>query len=144
MKMLIPSIIMLLTAMVGRAQMDLPPEGGNIRAYIAEEVGITNISIRYSRPGVKGREGKIWGGIVPYGFATLNFTANKNSSPWRAGANEATVITFENDVKVEGRDLQAGAYALFMAMGTDSVTLVFSKETEAWGTFFFIGKRMMF
>jgi hypothetical protein len=137
MKTLIPLIIMLHTAIVVRAQMDIPPEGGNIRAAITEEVGITNISIKYSRPGVKGREGKIWGAVVPYGFATLNFISNRNISPWRAGANEATIISFEHDVKVEGKDLKAGSYALFMAMGTDSVTLVFSKETEAWGTFFY-------
>jgi hypothetical protein len=58
------------------------------------------------------------------------------TSPWRAGANEATTISFEHDVKVEGKDLKAGTYALFMAMG-DSVTLIFSNQKDAWGSFYY-------
>ncbi len=119
------------------AQMDLPPSGGNPRAMVSEEVGITSITIRYSRPDVNKREGKIFGdgNRVPYGFKDQNFATNKNESPWRAGANEATNITFEHDVKVEGKDIKAGTYALFMAMGADNVTLVFSNQAEAWGSF---------
>ena len=67
------------------AQMDVPPSGGNPRARITEEVGITDISIKYSRPDVSGREGKIWGDLVSYGFTTPNFITGKNTSPWRAG-----------------------------------------------------------
>lgn len=131
------SIGILFTAATATAQMDLPPVGNNPRATISEEVGITSITIRYSRPGVKGREGKIWGGVVANGFGAFNFLTGKMTSPWRAGANEATVISFEHDVKVEGKDLKAGAYALFMAMGDDNVTLIFSKQTEAWGSFYY-------
>jgi hypothetical protein len=121
------------------AQMDIPPSGGNPRAMISEEVGITSISIKYSRPDVNKREGKVYGdgNLVPYGFSTLSFITNKNTAPWRAGANEATVITLEHDVKIEGKDLKAGSYALFMAMGATDVTLIFSKQTEAWGTFYY-------
>jgi hypothetical protein len=121
------------------AQMDIPPSGGNPRAMISEEVGITSISIKYSRPDVNKREGKVYGdgNLVPYGFSTLSFITNKNTAPWRAGANEATVITLEHDVKIEGKDLKAGSYALFMAMGAADVTLIFSKQTEAWGTFYY-------
>ncbi len=57
------------------------------------------------------------------------------TSPWRAGANQATTIEFEHDVRVEGHDLKAGTYALFMAMETDKATLIFSKQTEAWGSY---------
>lgn len=117
--------------------MDLPGNGGNIRASISEEVGITGITITYSRPGVKGREGKIWGGVVANGFGAFNFVTGTNTSPWRAGANEATAISFEHDVKVEGKDLEAGTYALFIAMGTDDATLIFSRQTEAWGSFYY-------
>lgn len=121
------------------AQMDVPPNGGNPRAFISEEVGITSISVKYSRPDVNKREGKVYGdgNLVPYGFSTQSFVTNRNTAPWRAGANEATVVTFEHDVKVEGKDLKAGSYALFMAMGATDVTLIFSKQTEAWGTFYY-------
>jgi hypothetical protein len=137
MNSLILSTVIIFISVFARAQMDLPAEGDNIRATISEEVGITSITIKYSAPGVKGREGKIWGTVVANGFNNTNFITSKNTSPWRAGANEATVISFEHDVKVEGKDLKAGSYALFMAMGTDSVTLIFSKQTEAWGSFYY-------
>ena len=101
------------------AQLDLPPGGGNPRATISEEVGITSITIKYSRPDVNKREGKIWGdgNVVTYGFSTQSFITNKNTAPWRAGANENTIITFEHDVKVEGQSIKAGTYGLFMAVG---------------------------
>ena len=115
--------------------MDIPSNGFNPRATISEEVGITSITIRYSRPGVKGREGNIWGGVVAHGFGNFNFVTGRMTSPWRAGANRATLIEFEHDVKVEGYDLGAGTYALFIAMGIEKATLIFSKQTEAWGSF---------
>jgi Protein of unknown function (DUF2911) len=133
------TVLVLMHAATVFAQMDLPPVGGNPRASVSEEVGITSISIKYSRPDVNKREGKVYGdgNLVPYGFSTTSFITNKNTAPWRAGANEATVITFEHDVKIEGKDLKAGSYALFMAMGAADVTLIFSKQTEAWGTFYY-------
>lgn len=137
MKSLMLSIAIAFTATAATAQMDLPGDGGNIRATISEEVGITSVTIKYSRPGVKGREGKIWGGVVADGFGTYNFITGKNTSPWRAGANEATVISFEHDVKVEGKDLKAGAYALFIAMGTDEAAVIFSRQTDTWGSFYY-------
>lgn len=117
------------------AQMDLPPGGGNPRAMISEEVGITSVTIKYSRPDVNKREGKLFGSKVPYGFSEQNNISGKNDAPWRVGANEATTITFEHDVKVEGKDIKAGTYAVFMAMGADNVTLIFSNQNEAWGSF---------
>lgn len=135
MKKFLLSCLTLLITTSALAQMDIPPNGFNPRATISEEVGITSISVKYSRPGVKGREGKIWGGVVADGFGTFNFNTGSLTSPWRAGANEATVISFEHDVKVEGQDLKAGTYALFMAMGADRVTVIFSKQVEAWGSY---------
>lgn len=126
-----------LTAIAATAQMDVPSVGFNPRATISEEVGITSIIINYSRPGVKGREGKIWGEVVANGFGTFSFLTNTMTSPWRAGANQATVISFEHDVKVEGKDIKAGSYALFMAVSPDSVIIIFSKQTEAWGSFYY-------
>lgn len=130
-------LVTLLSGFLCNAQMDIPPVGFNPRSTIAEEVGITSITIKYSRPGVKGREGKIWGSVVAYGFSSFNFINGNISSPWRAGANEATIISFEHDVKVEGKDIKAGSYALFMAMEKDSVTLIFSRQTDAWGSFYY-------
>lgn len=137
MKKIFLTTSILFIAFISNAQMDIPPDGGNSTAMVSEDIGITSITIKYHRPAVKGREGKIWGAVVPYGFNAFNMMAGKPASPWRAGANEATTISFEHDVKVEGEDLKAGTYALFLAMGEDTVTVIFSKETEAWGTFFY-------
>ena len=121
------------------SQFDLPASGGNTRATVSEEVGISSITIKYCRPDVNKREGKIWGdgNLVTYGFSTSSFITNKNTSPWRAGANENTSITFEHYVKVEGQPLKAGTYGLFMAMGADSVTVIFSNQSSAWGSFYY-------
>ncbi|HEV8271499.1 MAG TPA: DUF2911 domain-containing protein [Chitinophagaceae bacterium] len=124
------------------AQMDLPPSAGNPRATISEEVGITSITIKYSRPDVNGREGKIWGDgkLITNGFTTQSFITNGNTAPWRAGANETTTITFEHDVKVEGQPIKAGTYGLYMAVWPEKVTIIFSKQSDAWGSFFYEDK----
>lgn len=120
------------------SQMDLPPSGGNPRARITEEVGITDITITYSRPDVNGREEKIWGSLVTPGFSTSNLNTNQNTNPWRAGANETTTISFEHDVKFEGKPVKAGVYGLFMAMYVpDSVVIILSKEVNTWGSFYY-------
>jgi Protein of unknown function (DUF2911) len=131
--------VMLLLAAAAFAQLDLPASSNNPRATISEEVGITSITIKYSRPDVNKREGKIWGdgNLVTYGFSTQSFITNKNTSPWRAGANENTIISFEHDVKIEGQPLKAGTYSLHMAMGADNVTLIFNTQSEAWGSFYY-------
>lgn len=122
---------------VSFAQMDLPPSGGNPRAKITEEVGITDITITYSRPDVNNREGKVWGELVTYGFTSTNLITNKNTNPWRAGANENTIITFEHDVKVEGRPVKAGSYGLHMAVWPDSVLVILTNQYRAWGSFYY-------
>lgn len=123
-----------------KAQMDLPPSGGNPRATLTEEVGITSITIKYSRPDVNKREGKIWGELITWGFSTQSLITNKNTNPWRAGANENTTISFEHDVKVEGKNLKAGTYGLSMAVWPDSVIIIFSNQTGAWGSFYYEDK----
>lgn len=117
-------------------QLTTLPDGGNKKAMIAEQVGLTNVTIEYSRPGVKGREGKIWGQLVHTGFADLGFGTSK-SSPWRAGANENTVISFSTDVKIEGHELPAGKYGLFIAYDPANPTIIFSKNHTSWGSYFY-------
>ena len=139
-KLLIP-VWILISSLSATAQLDLPPSGGNPRATVSEEVGITSITIKYSRPDVKNREGKIWGNLVTYGFSENSILFNNNSSPWRAGANENTTISFEHDVKVEGQPIKAGTYGLFLAVWPDSVTIIFSNQSEAWGSFYYDPKQ---
>lgn len=113
------------------------PDGGNRKAAVSEVIGITKVNIHYDRPCVKGREGKIWGGLVPFGFSDLNFGTSK-AAPWRAGANENTTFEFSTDVKIEGKELAAGKYGFFIALteGGDA-TLIFSKNSTSWGSFFY-------
>jgi tetratricopeptide (TPR) repeat protein len=136
-KLIAASILLFAIFQTTIAQMDLPPSGGNPRATISEEVGITSITIKYSRPDVNGREGKIWGTLITYGFTSQNLNTNKNDMPWRAGANETTTITFEHDLKVEGKDIKAGTYGLYMAVYPDKATVIFSKQADNWGSFFY-------
>jgi hypothetical protein len=115
------------------AQLTLP--AGSQKASVSQTVGITNMSITYSRPSVKGRE--IWGKLVPYGMNNLGFGTAKES-PWRAGANENTTIEFSSEVTVEGKPLAAGTYGLFVVVKKDgSATVIFSKNHTAWGSFFY-------
>ena len=118
-----------------KGQITFPPDG-NKKASISEFIGITEVKINYSRPGVKGREGQIWGKLVHYGFADLGYGTSK-AAPWRAGANENTTIEFSTDVLIEEQVLPKGKYAFFIAMGEEKATLVFSKFNNAWGSFYY-------
>ncbi|HUQ66819.1 MAG TPA: DUF2911 domain-containing protein [Flavitalea sp.] len=112
------------------------PNGYTKKAIVAEQVGLRQISITYHRPAVNGREGKIWGQVVPVGFINQGF-GNGKLTPWRAGANENTVIEFEDDAKVEGKLLPKGKYGLFIAYDPVESTVIFSHRIDAWGSFFY-------
>jgi len=112
------------------------PNGPTRKAAVSEQVGLTQITITYNRPQVKGREGKIWGQLVPKGFVDQGF-GNGKPTPWRAGANENTVIDLDMDVKVEGQPLPKGRYALFIAFDSAESTVIFSKRSDAWGSFYY-------
>jgi hypothetical protein len=113
------------------------PDGGNKKASVTEQIGIVKIAIAYSRPSVKGREGKIWNTpVAHYGFVDLGHGTSK-AAPWRAGANENTTISFSHPVKIEGKDLPAGTYGFFISLGEAESTLIFSKVNNSWGSFYY-------
>jgi len=89
--------------------------------HVEGEIAGVHVAIDYGRPLVNGRQ--IWGALVPYGQV------------WRTGANEATTISFDRDVTVEGRALAAGTYALFTIPTQDRWTVIFNKTATQWGAF---------
>ena len=89
------------------------------KASVSQTIGFTDVTISYSRPGVKER--KIWGSLVPY------------DKVWRAGANEATKFTFSKDVWINGNKLPAGSYAFFAIPAEKEWTLIFNKAADQWG-----------
>ena len=91
-------------------------------ASVFEKIGTARLTVTYSRPAVKGRE--IWGALVPYGQV------------WRLGANDATTLEISEDAKVAGKDLKAGAYALFAIPSKDSWTIVVNAQAKQWGAYF--------
>jgi hypothetical protein len=91
------------------------------KATLTQTVGVTDITINYSRPGVKGRQ--IWGGLVPY------------DKVWRTGANEATTISFSEDVTVNGQKLPKGTYSLHTTPGQSSWKIHFNSVADQWGSY---------
>ncbi len=120
----------------------LPPSGNNQKAAVTQYIGPVRVDIDYSSPSIHGtagkdRRGQIWGVLVPYGLADLGGFGNGKPDPWRAGANENTVFTVNHDVLIEGKPLPAGRYGLHMIPGKAEWTLIFSKDSHAWGSFFY-------
>jgi tetratricopeptide (TPR) repeat protein len=103
---------------------------------VSERIGITDVSIQYDRPAVKGREEKIWGQLIPVGFTDQNFGSSK-AAPWRAGANECTTIDFSTDVTIENQPLAKGKYGFFIAYDANECTLIFSRNTTNWGSYYY-------
>ena len=127
----------LFTTLLVQAQLTTAPDGDNKKASVSEQIGIAKVTVDYSRPGVRGREGKIWNTpIAHYGLTDIGF-GTSTAAPWRAGANENTTITFSHDVKVEGKALAAGTYGLHMILGENDNTLIFSKVANSWGSFYY-------
>ena len=128
-----------IAAMAGAEAITLPPSGDNQKCSVMQGIGLVRVQIDYSSPDVRGpggedRRGKIWGDLVPYGFSDLGFNDCKQC-PWRAGANENTVLTVSHDVMFEGKPLKAGRYGLFMIPGKDEWTLVLSGNAHSWGAY---------
>ena len=112
------------------------PSGGNKKAMIGEQIGLTKVVINYDRPAVKGREGKIWGQLVHTGFINQDF-GSATAAPWRAGANENTTIEFSTDVKIEGKNLSAGKYGFFISYEPNECTIIFSNNSSSWGSYYY-------
>ena len=102
---------------VAQAQISTP--AASPLATFKQVVGLTTIEVSYSRPSVKGRT--VFGDVVPYG------------SIWRTGANGATTISFSDDVKLEGKDVKAGTYALYTIPGKDSWTVMLYSDLRLGG-----------
>lgn len=103
------------------SQLDLPRESQ--AATVTQRIGISDITVSYSRPSVNGRT--IWGDIVPYGKV------------WRMGANENTVLTCTHEISIEGQKLPAGTYGLHAIPEKDKWTIILSNDHTAWGSFFY-------
>jgi hypothetical protein len=113
------------------------------KATVTQTVGVTEIAITYSRPGVKGR--KIWGDppTGATGTATLDDARERaKDAPivpyghvWRTGANEATTFSVTDDVLINGQKLAAGTYSLHTIPGKDEWTVIFNSDAGQWGSF---------
>jgi len=138
-------ILLLLTGMFishhafPQIPLTVAPSGGNKKTSVTERIGLTDVTIRYDRPAVKGREGKIWGQLVHAGFIDQGFGSSK-AAPWRAGANENTTFEFSTPVKIEGQNLPPGKYGFFIAYDPNECTLIFSKNATSWGSYFYTDK----
>ena len=102
-------------------RLDLPQPSQ--AATATQRIGLTDISVTYHRPAIRKRA--VWGDLVPY------------DQVWRAGANENTVVSFSTPVTIGGQALPAGAYGLHMIPTKGDWTVIFSKDSTAWGSFFY-------
>lgn len=90
-------------------------------ASVSQTIGLTDVAVAYHRPGVKGRE--IWGKLLPY------------DQVWRAGANEATTVSFSDDVTIAGKQLKAGTFSFFVIPRQGEWTVIFNSQPKQWGAF---------
>ena len=140
---LIAAVFVFAFATTASAQIQTPRPSQ--KASVMQRIGVTDVTITYSRPGVKGRQ--IWGDPLPeqkaQGEATLD---DQNERPkgapivpwghiWRAGANEATQFVVTDDVLINGQKLPAGSYSLHTIPTKDEWTIVFNGTANQWGSF---------
>jgi len=125
--------LLLVGAPLGAQSITLPQESP--AASVSQTIGITEVRVSYHRPSVNQRE--VWGKLVPYGLNNLGFGPS-TQAPWRAGANENTLFSCTDDIRVGGKPLAAGTYGLHMIVTESGViTVIFSRQTTAWGSFFY-------
>jgi len=125
----------ILSSNIISAQGVTTPRTPSPAAEVRQTIGISTVTVNYSRPSVKGRE--VWGKLVPYGWNVQAFGAG-NNAPWRAGANENTVLTLSHDATIEGKKIPAGSYGLFFVINQDNTgEVILSKDYRSWGSFFY-------
>ena len=113
--------LVLATGLFAQAPAKLAFPDASPAATLKQRIGITDVEISYSRPGMKGRE--VFGNLVPY------------DKVWRTGANTATKITFSTDVKLNGTAIPAGTYELFTIPGKTEWTVIIHKNMSQWGAY---------
>lgn len=133
-KLFISFISLLFLSTLITAQTNLSFVRVSPKVKISHDIGYAKVEIEYSSPGAKGRE--IWGTLVPYGLAPNAF-GNGKPMPWRVGANENTTIKLSHDAKVNGSELKAGKYGVHAIVQENEWTIIFSNDTDAWGSFFY-------
>jgi len=111
--------MMALVAMISFVQAQDKP--ASPKAEAEGVAGSAKVKIVYCQPSARGR--KIMGGLVPFGEV------------WRTGANEATTIEFDKPVKLEGKEVAAGKYALFTIPGESEWTIILNKDAKQWGAY---------
>lgn len=132
-------IVLFFCVAMSEAQTITTPRTPSPAAITSQTIGISTITVNYSRPSVKGRP--VWGNLVPYGWNVQGFGAG-NEAPWRAGANENTTINFTHDATVQGQPVPAGTYGLFFVVNQDNTgEVILSKDYRSWGSFFYDPKQ---
>jgi len=121
MRVLLPSALLAAALALPAQQPAVKPYQPSPAATVSQDLGAASVKIEYSSPAVKGRQ--IWGGLVPW------------DKLWRAGANNATVFTFSDPVKIAGKDVPAGSYAFFAVPGQKSWKLILNKNYKQWGDY---------
>jgi hypoxanthine phosphoribosyltransferase len=116
-KLLILLVVFIFIGEINAQQIQMPQ--ASPAAKISQKVGLTDVTVEYSRPSMRGR--KIFGELVPYGDV------------WRTGANAATILTFSTEVKIEGNIVSPGSYALYSIPGKAEWTMILSSNTKLWG-----------
>lgn len=117
---LIPCVLLVTLGLQGKAQGVKMPQASSAQT-ITQEFGLGTVTVKYSRPNVKGR--KVFGDLVPLGKV------------WRTGANSATLITFTEPVQLEGNAVPAGEYALFTIPEKNQWTIILNKKVQQWGAY---------
>jgi hypothetical protein len=118
MKKLVILSLFAMAALTATAQMQTPQPSPSSK--MEQMVGLTEVEVEYSRPSMRGRA--IFGDLVPY------------DQLWRTGANKNTIVSFSDDVKIGGKDVKAGSYAIFTKPGEAVWEVIFYSDTENWGT----------
>ena len=133
------TLLLIFTALTSQGQNITTPRIPSPAASVSQTIGISTVTVDYSRPSVKGRQ--VWGALVPYGWNKQAFGAG-NDAPWRAGANENTVIKLSHPATIEGHMVPPGEYGLFFVINQDNTgEVILSKDSKSWGSFWYDPQR---